>query len=111
MLLTCLSAPSKKLYDVDKWNACGKSQSLNENEGFYGPGDLGEHLLPGPFRATTFVDDMKHRVNVRTCEGSISSGPSLLPYSGSQGVKKTGFVAEISEKVQNLLTFAGITAK
>lgn len=51
MLLTCLSAPSKKLYDVGKWNACGKSQSLNENEGFYGPGDLGEHLhqaLLGP---------------------------------------------------------------
>lgn len=51
MLRTCLSAPSKKLYDVDKWNACGKSQSLNENEGFYGPGDLGEHLyqaLLGP---------------------------------------------------------------
>lgn len=51
MVLTCLSAQSKSFYDDDKWNACGKSQSLNDNEGFYGPGDLREHLywaLLGP---------------------------------------------------------------
>lgn len=51
VVLTCLSAQSKSFYDDDKWNACGKSQSLNDNEGFYGPGDLKEHLywaLLGP---------------------------------------------------------------
>lgn len=51
VVLPCLSAQSKSFYDVDKWNACVKSQSLNDNGGFYGPSDLRKHIywvLLGP---------------------------------------------------------------
>lgn len=59
---------------------------LNDREGFYGPGDLREHLgwaLLGPPHLEMA---WKHRVNGSTSEGPISFGPSLLLYGSS--VKK-----------------------
>lgn len=97
MLLTCLSAPSKKALRRRQMECMWKVTKLEWERGLLRSGWPRRAPLPGPFRAATFVDDMKHRVNVRACEGSISSGPSPLPIQRQPGCEKNFvLLAEIS---------------